>query len=169
MFSMLDIGFTLRWVPRSSGGLSAMADDDYIRNLRETLIARAKIEGEQTRKENRESDLIASLGPQEWNQLRDAIKSSIDKLPSEIVRYEDGDIDSLQIVYERPRGNKRTKVEFSHIEGVFTRIDVSGSCSLTFECIAEGRKVFWSRSANGQKQYDVDGMLEAILSEATKP
>jgi hypothetical protein len=34
---MLDIGFRIRWVPNQEEGVCIMGDDDFIRDLRETI------------------------------------------------------------------------------------------------------------------------------------
>jgi hypothetical protein len=149
-----------------------MDDDDFIRNLKETLTQRAGAEEEQVKQENREFAQIAAKAPDDWKRLKTWLREKIAQLPTELVGYEEK-LDSAEIKYRIARGMRTTEITFRHVEKVMTQIVVearggAADGDFTFECNMRGQKMDWFYATNQKVIFDVPGIGKAILTEATK-
>ena len=73
----LDVHFRLRWNLSSKLGVCGMADESYIRGLTETIRARIESTREQTRKENREAEIVKLEAPKQWMGLKTWLKEAV--------------------------------------------------------------------------------------------
>jgi hypothetical protein len=147
-------------------------DDDFIRNLKETLTRRAEANDEQVKKENREAALIGAKAPDDWKMLKGWLKESITQLPLGLVDYEEK-LDSAEIRYRIPHGMRTTHVVFRCLDKVMTQVvaEAKGGAideQLIFECGVQGQSLTWGYPSNPNTRFEVPEMGKAILTAATR-
>jgi hypothetical protein len=166
---MLDIGLQIRWIPKSSGGVCAMADEGYIRNLKATLEARIKTDEERTRKENRDADILKAETPKRWAELKAWLKDSIGQLnqgTSELVTC----TESLnEIILRCNVGQDRHDFKVTFLDVIGGHIAAKGhKLDLSFEAELDGRKVYWIERGDKHSGLDIEDIGKQILEGVVK-
>jgi hypothetical protein len=148
-----------------------MADDAFIRDLREKLIQRTKADQENTRRENLEYDLIKEKAPEDWKRLKAWLKEKAAQLPAEIVTHEE-ELDSVVIRCRFDREARVTKIQFHHVDRIMAHIKVESrgggvQGDVTFECDVQGRNLSWFYSTNEEARFTLEEIGKNILTRAT--
>jgi hypothetical protein len=142
-----------------------MADESYIRKLRETLDAKVQANHERTRKENCEDDLIKAAAPRDWTELKQWLRDTteeVNKGRSEgMPIYEDGDDQNhFKIHCFIGENRKNADIKFFNLAG--TLITVRGSATIEFDCYAQGREIQWTTDSR-LKVWTIEQIGKRIL------
>jgi hypothetical protein len=160
-------------MPNSGGGVSLMADESYIRNLRTSLAARVRADEEQTKKENRESDLIKGNAPKTWQELKGWLREAVAELnrgAGEFVTYSDGKSEnevSLRCNIGRQRWD--LKVGYFDLFGGATITASGKKFEVKFQAELEGKNLYWRMDGDGVEsldRYTVEDIGKLILDTA---
>jgi predicted Holliday junction resolvase-like endonuclease len=80
-----------------------MADESYIRGLTETIKTKIEYVREQTRKENRDAEIVKAESPNKWMELKDWLNESIGQLNKSVgsnaILYVEDDINEIMVPY----------------------------------------------------------------------
>jgi hypothetical protein len=142
-----------------------MADEGYIRKLTATIQEQAKEFQEQTRKDNRDAEIIKSEAPKVWIQLKTWVKGAVAQVNSETLLYLEGsDLNSFTLRYTVGREMREVKVIFFSIIG---QIAVSGSLfDARFDSKVEGNRLHFIEDMAPNGRVSIDDMGKQILDAA---
>lgn len=149
-----------------------MADEGYIRQLSSALKDRIKAGEEQTRKENREAEILKAESPKQWIELKEWLREAVAQLnrgvASDVVTFEGGrgpDEINLRCNVGHKRGSVEIKffdvLDGGHISAKGNGLDGS------FDAAVEGREVVWT--AGKHERITIEGIGKRILEAAIKP
>lgn len=151
-----------------------MSDENYIRNLRKTLDARISANEEQTRKENRETDIIKAEAPKSWASLKAWIKEATDQLnkgsgPELVTLVANGNPDEIKLRcnIETPRVD--TTIAFFGLFGGQITATVkrkTGDDDVVFECGMDGGRACWFETKYPLDWLSIEDMGQKILDAA---
>jgi hypothetical protein len=138
--------------------------------LKATLEARIKAHEEQTRKENRDEEILKTETPKQWMELKAWLKNSIGQLnqgTSELVTYTEEGINAISLRCNAGQSRREMKVELLPVIG--GHISVRGhKRHFSFEAEVDGRTVYWSEQGDKPSRLDIEKMGTHILDEAVK-
>jgi hypothetical protein len=169
---MLDIGLRIRWLPNSRSGVCAMADENYIRQLSSALKDRIKADEEQTRKENREADILKTESPKQWLELKAWLKEAIVQLnrgvATEVVTLTEGrTLDEITLQCNVGKKHVHMEVKFFDVVGGGNINAKGNGFDGSFDAEIEGRVVCWTIGRH--ERITIEGIGKRILEAAIKP
>lgn len=142
-----------------------MADEEYVRKLRQKLDLSVRADQEQTKKENREADIIKAQAPKDWSRLKEWVRQASEQVndgrSEGLVEYEQDSIDEFKVSCRVGTHRKETKVTFlSGFGGLFT---CRGGVDIQFECSMQGSKAVWTTN-EGHEVCTIESMGMQILN-----
>jgi len=149
-----------------------MADEGYIRNLRETLQARSTAEEERTRKENRDTEIIKAEAVKFWISLKAWLVKATSELnqglADDLVTYSaNGSPDTIKLRCNIGQDRSDLKVTFFNLFG--GQISAVGEgFEAKFRCEIEGRNTYWVDEADRLDKPTLEEMGKRILNAAVK-
>jgi hypothetical protein len=173
----LDVRFRLHCKVGSRGGLCGMADENYIRGL--TDIIKGKIEDarEQTRKENREADIVKVEAPKQWVELKTWLKESIGQINKSVgadaILYMEDDINEITV---RCLGSQHPRDVTVTFFGFIGQIVAKGSLfpgatpdfESAFDVKVVGNKLHYIQDRTPNARMSIEEIGKEILDRAVK-
>jgi hypothetical protein len=167
----LDVGFRLRCKIGPRGGLCEMADESYIRGLTETIRARIEDTREQTRKENRNAEIVKAESPKKWMELKAWLKESIGQLNksvgSNVILYVEDDINQIVVRYLTDSEPRDVTVTFL---GFTSQIIAKGTLfESAFDPKVAGNQMHYIQDKLPNARVSIEEIGKEILDRAVKP
>jgi hypothetical protein len=174
----LDVRFRLHCKVGSRGGLCGMADENYIRGL--TDIIKGKIEDarEQTRKENREADIVKVEAPKQWMELKAWLRESIGQInkgvESNTILCLEDDLNEITVRYLADSEPRDVTVTFLAFTGqIIAKGMLFPGASPDFESAFDpkvvGNKMHYIQDKPPNARKSLEDIGKEILDRAVKP
>lgn len=143
-----------------------MADEDYVREVRQKLDSRVRADEEKTKKENREAEIIKDQAPKDWTRLKNWLMETVGQLNNGriegVLEYKSEDLDTVKITCLVGADRKETTVSFFGVIG--GTINVEGSPGLSFECEVQGNKASWVMTVNKREVCSIETIGKKIIN-----
>lgn len=169
----IDVHFRLRCKLDSKvgAGVCLMADEDYIRGLTETIRAKIEDAREQTRKDNREAEIVKSSAPKQWMELKAWLKESIGQINKDVgsdaVLYLEDDLNEITVRYLADREPRNVTVTFLGFTG---QIIAKGTLfESAFDTKVVGNQMHYIQDKLPNARKSIEEIGKEILDSAVKP
>jgi hypothetical protein len=167
----LDVDFMVRWSLDSKLGVCRVADENYIRGLTETIKARIEDNREQTRKENREAEIVKSAAPKQWMELKAWLKESVGQINKEVgsdmILYIEDDLNEIVVRYLADREPRDVTVTFLGFTGQIIAKSTLTESAFDPKVVENRMHYIQDKLPNARKSIEEIG--KEILDGAIKP
>jgi hypothetical protein len=148
-----------------------MADERYIRGLTETIKAKIEDAREQTRRDNREAEIVKAAAPKQWVALKDWLKESMGQINravgSNIILVLEDDMNGITVRNLAGGEPRDVTVTFWEFTG---QIIAKGTLfESAFDTKVVGSQMHYIQDKTPHARKSIEEIGKEILDRAVKP